>query len=175
MTVLDRVVETSRSSAPGGAVGGAVRRAGRLESALAGPTDAERGRRLGNHGHPRVVFDRALANGNLLLAEMTARELGWINLLDALDLLALLTVKDPRRGERAKARWLRRYLEADPAAGLRETATVIGCLDALAGSGHEQALALLRTFAERASRDRPPRAVLERELERRDKAAESSR
>jgi hypothetical protein len=57
---------------------------------------------------------------------MTARELGWINLLDALQLLALLTVKDPRRGERAKARWLRRYLEADPAAGLRETATVIG-------------------------------------------------
>jgi hypothetical protein len=49
-----------------------------------------------------VVFDRALANGNLLLAEMTARELGWINLLDALQLLALLTVKDPRRGERAK-------------------------------------------------------------------------
>ena len=96
-----------------------------------------------------MVFDRALANGNLLLAEMTARELGWINLLDALQLLALLTVEDPRRGERAKARWLRRYLEADPAAGLRETATVIGCLDALAGPGHEQALALLRTFAER--------------------------
>ena len=122
-----------------------------------------------------MVFDRALGNGNLLLAEMTARELGWINLLDALQLLALLTVKDPRRGERAKARWLRRYLEADPAAGLRETATVIGCLDALAGPGHEQALALLRTYAERASRDRPPRAVLERELERRHKAAESSR
>lgn len=92
---------------------------------------------------------------------MTAAELGWVNLLDALALLALLVEKDPRRGERGKARWLRRYLAADPKAGLGEAATAIGALRALGGPGHAHALALLRTLAEAAPRERPPQALLD--------------
>jgi hypothetical protein len=101
------------------------------------------------------------------VAETTAVELGWIDLLDALELAALLATKDPERGERAKGRWLRRYLDADPGAGLRATATVLGGLEALGGPGHAQALALLRTLAERAPlARRPPRAFIEAQLKR---------
>jgi hypothetical protein len=82
------------------------------------------------------------------VAETTAVELGWIDLLDALELAALLATKDPERAERAKGRWLRRYLDADPGAGLRATATVLGWVEALGGPGHAQALALLRIEAQ---------------------------
>ena len=61
-----------------------------------------KGRALGEHRHPRTVFEAALARGNLLVAETTAVELGWIDLLDALELAALLATKDPERAERAK-------------------------------------------------------------------------
>lgn len=108
-----------------------------------------------------MIFERALASGDLLGAETTAAELGWINLLDALALLALLVEKEPRRGERGKARWLRRYLNAEPNAGLGEAATVVGALRALGGPGHVQALALLRALAEAAPRERPPQAMLD--------------
>jgi hypothetical protein len=46
------------------------------------------------------VFKRAIERGNLLIAEMTARELGRLTLADALDLLALVIEKDPDRRDR---------------------------------------------------------------------------
>ena len=39
-----------------------------------------------SQGNPRVVFRRALERGNLVVAEITARELGGLNLKDALEL-----------------------------------------------------------------------------------------
>jgi hypothetical protein len=36
------------------------------------------GARLTSQGHPRTVFRRALQRGNLLVAELTAREVGHI-------------------------------------------------------------------------------------------------
>jgi hypothetical protein len=39
--------------------------------------------------HPRSIFGRAIENGNLLVAEMTARELGRLTLEGALWLLFL--------------------------------------------------------------------------------------
>jgi hypothetical protein len=47
-------------------------------------------------GNPRVVFREALQRGNLLVAEATAREVGHIDLLEALELTALIARRDPR-------------------------------------------------------------------------------
>jgi len=61
-------------------------------------------------GHPRAIFKRAI-DGNLLVAEMTARELGRMTLAEALDLVCLVAAKDPRRRFLSALRWLRRLLE----------------------------------------------------------------
>jgi hypothetical protein len=58
------------------------------------------------------VFRRALEHGNLLVVEATAREVGVLDLHEAMDLAALIAKREPRgRGRRATARWLRRWLE----------------------------------------------------------------
>jgi hypothetical protein len=64
-------------------------------------------------GSPRSVFKRAIERGNLLIAEMTARELGRLTLADALDLLVLVIEKDPERRDRFAVRWLARLVEED--------------------------------------------------------------
>ena len=64
-----------------------------------------------SQGHPRTVFRRALEHGNLVAAEITARELGGLDLSDALELTALIALRDRARGPRAGARWLQRWLD----------------------------------------------------------------
>jgi hypothetical protein len=46
-------------------------------------------------GSPRTVFRRAIERGNLLMAEMAAREMGHIWLADALKLTVLAIEKAP--------------------------------------------------------------------------------
>jgi hypothetical protein len=75
--------------------------------------------------------------------------MGKLSLDEALELLALIAFKDPRRHGRAGARWMRRYLEGNPQAGLDDVVFVAGCLSALGGRRHGTALAALRTLAER--------------------------
>jgi hypothetical protein len=103
-------------------------------------------------GHPRAIFHRAIGHGNLLLAETTAREIGRISLGEALELVALIAARDPRRHGRAGARWVRRYLDEHPDAGLDDLAFVVGCLSALGGKSNGGALTALRDVAEAASR-----------------------
>jgi hypothetical protein len=74
--------------------------------------------------------------------------MGNVNLAEALELVALIAFKDPRRHGRAGVRWIRRYLEAHPDAGLDDVAFVAGCLSALGGRRHGTALAALRTLAD---------------------------
>ena len=74
-----------------------------------------------------------------------ARELGRISLAEALELLALIARKDPRRHPRAAARWLQRYLDEQDAT-LHEVALVVGALTALAGPRHDEALRVLRAM-----------------------------
>jgi hypothetical protein len=64
-------------------------------------------------GHPRAIFKRAIEHGNVVAAEMTARELGRITLAESLALTALVVQKDPGRRSRYSVRWLRRLLEDD--------------------------------------------------------------
>src|SRR2546427_4251622 len=69
-------------------------------------------------GHPRAVFKRAIERGNLAVAEAMVREIGRVSLEEALELTALIAVKEPRRHERVAMRWLRLYLN--------ETNTTLG-------------------------------------------------
>jgi hypothetical protein len=78
--------------------------------------------------------------------------MGKVTLSEALELTALIAFKDPRRHGRAGARWLRRYLEENPAAGLDDVAFITGCLSALGGRRHAAALSALKAMAEPASR-----------------------
>ena len=66
---------------------------------------------MGEQEHPRAIFKRAIENGNVLVAEMTARELGRITLAEALALTVLVIEKDPGRRSRYAVRWLRRLLQ----------------------------------------------------------------
>jgi hypothetical protein len=51
-------------------------------------------------------FHRAIARGNVLAAEMAARQMGGLSLADARSLCELLAKTDPQRYERAALRWL---------------------------------------------------------------------
>ena len=95
-------------------------------------------------GHPRAVFQRAIGRANLASAEVSARQLGRVSLIEALELTALIALKDPRRHGRAGARWMRRYLDENESAGLDDVAFVVGWLSALGGREHEVALNALR-------------------------------
>jgi hypothetical protein len=63
---------------------------------------------------------------------------------DALELTALVALRDRERGRRYAVRWLKRWLDATKAPTIDDTVIVASCLAALGGSGHAHALASLR-------------------------------
>lgn len=73
---------------------------------------------------------------------------------DLLEVTALIALKDPRRQQRAAARWLVRYLEAIEGATLDDADLAGASLRALGSRHHTQALATLRDMAEEATRRR---------------------
>ena len=86
---------------------------------------------------------RALERGNLVVAEIETREVGHLDLGEALDLTALVALRDRERGRRFAVRWFGRWLtETDPT--LDAVVMVAGCLAALGGPSHGTALAALR-------------------------------
>jgi hypothetical protein len=92
-----------------------------------------------------------LERGNLLLAETTAREVGHVDLREALELAALIAKHDPRvRGRRASARWLGRWLEERPRTTIDDAVMVAGLLAALGGAEHATALSTLRGLARKS-------------------------
>ena len=98
-----------------------------------------------SQGHPRAVFRRALERGNLLVAEVTAREVGPLDLTEALELTALVALRNRERGQRFAVRWLARLIdETEPT--FDEVVMVAGCLVALGGPGHAKAVAALRAL-----------------------------
>ena len=62
-------------------------------------------------GHPRAIFKRAIERGNLVVAEMAAREAGNLTLSEALGLVCLYAVAQDAKFERAAVRWLGRFIE----------------------------------------------------------------
>jgi len=76
--------------------------------------------------------------------QATARELRRLSLADALELTALITLRDRRLHRRVAARWFVRYLEDRDGATIEEAAMIVACLASLGGYGHEAALQTLR-------------------------------
>jgi hypothetical protein len=102
---------------------------------------------MGDAGTAQARFDRAVKNDDLFQAELAARELGRLNLADALALCALLARRDPQRFERAARRWLHRYLE-EREPGMVEIALAASALAELRhgrrAAGRDALLRLLR-------------------------------
>jgi hypothetical protein len=110
-------------------------------------------------GHPRATFKRAIERGNLMVAEMTARELGRISLGEALELTILIAQRDPRRHQRVGVRWLQRYIDEYPEATLEDASLAAGCLSALTGQNGEDAAVTLRAMSERVTSRRARRSM----------------
>jgi hypothetical protein len=79
-----------------------------------------------------------------MLAEVTAREVGHIDLAEALELTALISLHDAERGQRAALRWLQRWLEETPGVTVGAVSVTAACLRELGGVRHHPALAALR-------------------------------
>jgi hypothetical protein len=78
-----------------------------------------------SQGHARSIFRRALERGNLVLAEVTAREIGRVTIAEALELTALVARKQPDRYGRFAARWLCLWLEEHEKATLEDVALLV--------------------------------------------------
>ena len=99
-----------------------------------------------SQGHPRTAFRRAVDRGNLVVAEIEAREVGKLDLSEALELTALIALRDRERSRRVAARWLQRWLEETKTPTIEDAAMVAGCLSGLGGIRHTEALATLRAL-----------------------------
>ena len=84
-------------------------------------------------------FQRAIERGHLVHAELAARELGWLNLGDALALTVLIAKEGESRYGRAAARWHARF--AAEAKGLESWESLL-VLAALAALPHDEEIAL---------------------------------
>jgi hypothetical protein len=100
-----------------------------------------------SQGHPHAIFRRAIDAGNIVAAELAARELRGLSLTPALDLTALVALRDRTRSRRMTARWLQRWHDETAAGTIDEAAMVVGCFAALGGPGHEKAVAALRAMS----------------------------
>jgi hypothetical protein len=101
-------------------------------------------------GHPRAIFSRAIENGNLVVAEQVAREVGNLTLEEALRLLFLYADKDPARYEKAALRWLDLYLEKGKAVTLLDAQLAVSALAELRAGDGQRAAKLLAELATRA-------------------------
>ena len=93
-------------------------------------------------GHPRATFHRAIERRNLLVAETTARELGVIDLTEALDLVCLVAEKTPQRLEAYARRFLARLADERPLS-LAESDLALTALRALPSQRAADALRTL--------------------------------
>jgi len=89
-----------------------------------------------------------LEHDNLVLAEVTAREIGRVTIAEALELTALVARKQPDRYGRYAARWLCLWLEEHEKATLEDVELLVSNLRSLASpNDHAAALAILRKAA----------------------------
>ena len=93
-------------------------------------------------GHPRATFHRAIERRNLLVAETTARELGVIDLTEALDLVCLVAEKTPQRIDAYARRFLARLADERPLS-LAELDLALTALRALPSQRAADALRML--------------------------------
>jgi hypothetical protein len=99
-------------------------------------------------GNARVQFRRAIERQNLMGAEMALREMGAVDLLEALDYVALLAELRPAKAPRAAVRWHGRLETEAPMLTLADSALALAALIALC-QGDREALGLLRRLLRR--------------------------
>jgi hypothetical protein len=97
-------------------------------------------------GSPLSRFRRAVDHGNLFEAEASARELGRLDLADALELVRLIAAREPHRYERAAIRWHGRLELERPGLTIAESQLALSALAVLPRE-RATAKALLRHFA----------------------------
>ena len=102
-----------------------------------------------SEGSAHGRFTRAIKTGNLYAAEMAARELRGLSLLDALDLVILMARVRPDRLERAAIRWHGRLEIEATTLTLPESRFALAALERLPAD--PQAGELLRKLLRQAS------------------------
>ena len=111
---------------------------------------------LTSQGSPYGRFQRALKAGLVHQAETAARELGRIDLADALRLVELYAAAAPEKFDRAAVRWIDRYLcEREPT--LLRASIALAALSELRGPG-EQASRVLHELVGTAAKPAPSTA-----------------
>ncbi len=88
-------------------------------------------------------FTRALAQRNLRVAEIAAKEMGGLSLIDALDYLAVLAELQPERSQPAALRWHGRLELESPTLTLAESQLALAALGSLC-AGDRDAIGVLR-------------------------------
>lgn len=78
-----------------------------------------------------------------MVAEIAAREVGRLDLSEALELTALIAERDRLRSDRYRVRWLQRCIQ-ERALSIAEVVLIGAALSALGGPCQAQALAFLR-------------------------------
>jgi hypothetical protein len=114
-------------------------------------------RRFGAARRFRIRITGQASAGPALVAKATAREVGRIDLREALELTALVAKHDRVRGQRMAARWRERWLGETAAPMIDEAVMVAGCLAGLGSAAHDEVL-----VAPRADSSSPPRTASER-------------
>jgi hypothetical protein len=97
-------------------------------------------------GSPYSRFRRALEIGRLPVVYAAASELPRIDLVDALDILALIADQDPDRYPRAAGRWIGRYALERGGVHIAELRSAMAACELLPAHPAE-ALAVLRRLA----------------------------
>jgi hypothetical protein len=93
-------------------------------------------------GQPRARFRRAIERKNLLGAETCAREMGVVDLAEALELVCLVAEVAPARLDGFARRWLARVAD-ERALTLRELDLAVTALRALPSARAAKALRAL--------------------------------
>jgi len=83
-----------------------------------------------SQGHPLSEFRRAIQHGNLVAAEIAARQCR-LDHREALELTARVAQKDRPCSQRLAARWLQRWLEQAKTPTVDDAAMAAGALLAL--------------------------------------------
>jgi len=90
-------------------------------------------------------FQRALQRRNVREAEMAAREIGQLSLIDALALVACYARTGSPKFDQAAVRWLTRLAEEDDTS-LRDVRIAAAALEALRTKHHDLAEKMLLRF-----------------------------
>jgi hypothetical protein len=91
-------------------------------------------------------FQRACDRGQVMQAEMAAREMGWVSLIHALSLVVLYARVESPKFEPAAVRWLARLALEGRDVGLDEIQLAAAALECLRGPRHERAAKTLSSL-----------------------------